>query len=142
MALIPRNEPQPASYANDKKAVWREIEALWRQLRNRTATAAVGDEIVFSFAGAPVAAAKSPPWACRVAVTVVEIVFSLGTAGTTDSVVTVYVNGTSYATVTAVTGSYSASVYPSTALNEGDVVTVAATTLGTGARDYTVQVRW
>ena len=30
MPLMPINEPQPASYSNDQKAIWREIKALWK----------------------------------------------------------------------------------------------------------------
>ena len=66
---------------------------------------------------------------------------SLGTAGTTDTVVDVRINGVSAHAITIPAASNMASNTAPVAVATGDYITVAVTTAGTGAADLTVLAR-
>lgn len=46
MPLIPPNDPLPASYAQDKDALWRDIRALWERVGRSKTIGGVGLVIV------------------------------------------------------------------------------------------------
>lgn len=142
MPLIPQSEPQKASYANDQKTIWREIRALWA--RTRSGGGNNGDnETIFSFAGAPSVGVQSPIYRIATATRVLsEIVASLGVAGSTSTVVTVYKNGASHTTLTFLASEAYATVAVMTEWTDGDRMTVAVTTAGTGAESVSIQVYW
>lgn len=98
--------------------------------------------VPFSYAGA-LAVSTSGPWVPQENCTITEVRVLLGTAGTSNTVVTVYVGGVSIGTVTlgsGVTNNSASFSEPLTA--DTDVVTVGVTTLGSGSpADLTVLVR-
>lgn len=98
-------------------------------------------EAVFSHKGTPTADASGRWYPPRTA-TLVNVFVSLGTAGTSDTDVEVYVNGGVQGTITLGSGvnkSYGA--FDDVLVADTDYLTVAATTVGTGAADLTVQAR-
>lgn len=98
-------------------------------------------EAVFSHAGTPTTVA-SARWYPRRTATLTRVFVSLGTAGTSNTVVTVYVDGGSQGTITLGSGLHTASgVFDDVLVADTDYLTVAATTVGTGAADLTVQAR-
>lgn len=97
--------------------------------------------VPFSYAGA-VAVSASTPWVPQEGGVLTEARALLGTAGSSSTVVTVYVNGSSVGTVTLTSGQTNESTALSEALvADTDVVTVGVTTAGTGAEDLTVLLR-
>lgn len=139
--MMPPNGPTPPSYAKDQAAIWKEIRALWRQTQqgqdDRFPT-----ETIFSFAGGPFAGSQSPPYQARLSAKIRQITVVLGTAGSTSSTVVAYLNGTAFSTIVIAAGDKTAFDLPDEVMNEGDVVTVAVTVLGTGALDFTIQMHW
>lgn len=113
------------------------VRRLDRQMRRR-----VRHSVPFSYAGA-LAASTSGPWVPQDDVTIAEVRALLGTAGTSNTVVTVYVNGVSVGTVTLGSGVTNNSASFSEPLTANtDVVTVGITTVGSGSpADLTVLVR-
>lgn len=101
-----------------------------------------GQEVEFSYAGA-VAVSTSTPWAAAANCTANSVRALLGTAGSSSTVVTVYVNGSSIGTVTLTSGqtNVGAALTTTVVAQDTDVVTVAVTTAGTGAADLTVLLR-
>lgn len=98
-------------------------------------------EAVFSHAGSPTTT-ESGRWYPRRTVTLTDVLVSLGTAGTSNTVVTVYVNGGSQGTITLGSGIHaSMGLFDDVLVADTDYLTVAATTVGTGAADLTVQAR-
>lgn len=98
-------------------------------------------EAVFSHAGTPTTD-PSGRWTPRRTATLTDVVVSLATAGSSNTVVTVYVNDGSQATVTLGSGVEQNSTTLEAVLEaDTDYLTVAATTVGTGAADLTVQAR-
>lgn len=98
-------------------------------------------EAVFSHAGTPVTTA-SARWYPRRTARLYRVVVSLATAGTSNTVVTVYVNGGSQGTVTLASGVNRVSAaFDNVLAADADWLTVAATTVGAGAKDLTVQAR-
>lgn len=101
---------------------------------------------MFSHAGTPTAADESGPWFPRVGGQRLRVTVGALTAGSTSTVITVYVSGVSAGTVTLAA---SDGVHVSTLVAEvrgsvdgtGDAITVAATTVGTGVEDVTVEVQ-
>lgn len=109
-------------------------------LRRDTRHLAVRKHRTFLFTlSGPVAVTSSPGDAADFDTTLVEVRCLLGTAGSSSTVVTVYVNGTSVGTVTLTSSTTNASVTFATALTaDTDILTVGVTTAGTGAKDLTV----
>lgn len=98
--------------------------------------------VQFSLPGS-VTASLSGPWMPDEDMTLVSVRALLGTAGTSSTVVTVYVNGSSVGTVTLASGATSAQadIYVELVRNT-DVVTLGVTTAGAGAAMLTVIVRF
>lgn len=99
-------------------------------------------EIPISHAGALTSNVSTPytPWSDA---TLIEVMVSLGTTASTDTILTVYQNGSSIGTVTIPAGQDTASGD----FNDGftanvDKLTVQVTTIGTGAADLTAQARF
>lgn len=98
-------------------------------------------EAVFSHAGTPTTQ-PSGRWYPRRTATLTDVLVSLDTAGTSNTVVTVYVNGGSQGTITLGSGVHSATgAFDDVLVADTDWLTVAATTVGSGAADLTVQAR-
>lgn len=121
----------------------RRIEDLERRLRARSTERPAPEpplEAVFSHSGTPTTSA-SGRWYPRRTATLGQV-FASRTAGTTSCVVTVYVNGGSQGTVTiSGTGLTGTGTFDDVLVGDTDYVTVAATTVGTGTTDLTVQAR-
>lgn len=138
---IHRRRPPATAAATNR----RDIGVLQRRLRT-----AGGDtrppkaeplEAVFSHAGTPTTT-ESGRWYPRRTATLTDVFVSLGTAGSSNTVVTVYVNGGSQGTITLGSGVHSAhGTFDDVLVDDTDYLTVAATTVGTGAEDLTIQAR-
>lgn len=126
------------------RALERRVRDLERALTTRLPTTtpkSQRQEAVFSYAGT-LTVATSPRWYPRTTARLTQVVASLATAGTSDTVVTVYVNGTSVGTLTLRSGVTKASGSFTSALTaDTDHLRVGVTTVGTGAADLTVQAR-
>lgn len=122
----------------------RRVEDLERRLRARSTDRPADAEPLEApfFHGGPLSTTTSGRWYPRRTATLSQVWCSLDTAGSTSTVVTVYVNGGSQGTVTipgsANTGS---ATFDDVLVADADYLTVAATTVGTGAEDLTVQAR-
>lgn len=101
-------------------------------------------EAIFSHAGTPPALTKSGKWySFGRDVVLHKVLLSLGTAGTSSTVVTVYKNDVSIGTITAASGvAVVTAAMTSTFLGNTDHLRIAVTTVGTGAKDLTVQARF
>lgn len=98
-------------------------------------------EATFSHKGTP-STDESGPWSPHRTATLRQVLVLLGTAGSTNTIVTVYVNGGSQGTVTLGNGvTKNTAVFDDVLVADTDILTVAATTVGTGAADLTVQAR-
>src|SRR4051794_22305696 len=94
----------------------------------------VSHSVPFSYSGA-LLLSTSPPWTPHEDRALIDVRVLLGTTGTSNTVVTVYVNGSSVGTVTLGSGVANNSATLSTSLAANtDVVTVGITTVGTGAK--------
>ena len=102
----------------------------------------VPEPIIFSYAGA-LAVSTSTPWTPVRNCAIYNCRALLGTAGTSSTVVTVYVNGSSIGTVTLTSGqtNVGAALTTTVVAQDTDVVTVGVTTVGAGAADLTVLLR-
>lgn len=104
------------------------VEQGGRQMRHRHLRS-----IPFSYAGV-LTLSTSPPWTPHEDCALIEVRALLNTTGTSNTVVTVYVNGTSVGTVTLGSGVANNAATLSTSLTANtDVVTVGITTVGTGS---------
>lgn len=122
----------------------RRVEDLERRLRTRATdrpTALEPLEATFSHAGTPTTD-ESGRWYPRRTATLTAVVASLGTAGSSSTVVEVSVNGGVQATVTLGSGvNLGNDTAAAVLVADTDYLTVAATSVGTGAADLTVQAR-
>jgi len=122
----------------------RRVEDLERRLRTANTERPLPLEpleATFSHAGTPTTAA-SARWYPRRTATLTQVLVSLATAGTTSTIVTVYVNGGSQGTITLASGvNKNTATFDDVLVADTDHLTVAATTVGTGAKDLTVQAR-
>jgi len=122
----------------------RRVDDLERRLRNRATEAPdPGEplEATFSHSGTPTTAA-SARWYPRRTATLTQVIVSLATAGTTSTIVTVYVNGGSQGTITLASGvNKNTGTFNNVLVVDTDYLTVAATTVGTAAANLTVQAR-
>lgn len=137
-------QTQPPDIGGHIAGLERRIELLERPIRRQATGRPIPAEpleAVFSHAGTPTSAA-SPRWYPRRTARLYTVVVSLATAGTSNTVVTVYVNGGSQGTVTLASGVNRASAaFNNVLVADTDWLTVAVTTVGTGAKDITVQAR-
>lgn len=124
----------------------RDISAMQRRLRTTGAqTRQEADteplEAIFSHAGTPTTD-ESGPWFPRRTATLKTAIAGLGTAGSTATIVTVYVNGGSQGTITIASGQTKGiAAFDDVLVADTDYLTVAATTVGAGAANLTVQAR-
>ncbi len=121
------------------------VEDLERRLRSRVIDNRPEPleplEATFSHAGTPTTAV-SPRWYPSRTANLYRVLVSLGTTGTTSTVVTVYVNGGSQGTITLTSGTAkNTGTFDDVLVADTDYLTVAATTVGTGAAKLTVQAR-
>lgn len=122
----------------------RRIEDLERRLRARsTERPAAAAPLYAEFAqSASVSVASSPRWYPARTATLEEVVASLDTAGSSNTVVTVYVNGGSQGTITLGSGvNKNSATFNDVLVADTDWLTVGVTTAGTGAAKLTVQAR-
>lgn len=94
-------------------------------------------EALFSTATAPVAGQVSPPYGVNGPSTALRFRVFLPTAGSSSSVVKLYLNGAVIASITLASGALSGSTTLAEPLADGDVLTVAATTVGAGVTGMT-----
>lgn len=100
------------------------------------------EELRFSQSGA-VAVTTSGPDEARTTGQLIGVICRLGTAGTANTVVTIYRNGASIGTVTLASEEDRKAAYLGNyrIAAETDVMTVGVTTAGAGAKDLTVKLR-
>lgn len=118
------------------------IAVLERRISARAASVDDSHEILFSYAGA-LAATTSPPVRVWRGGNLTVLAVTLGTAGSTSTVLTIEKNGTSVGTVTipSSTTVYNGPVAARFSA-DGDVLTLTVTTVGTGAADMTATARF
>ena len=105
------------------------------------AGAAAPERQTFSHAGTPTAG-PSGPWYPEGSGTGLFVRASLGTAGSTSTVVTIYRNGVSIGSVTLVAGDLTeVATFAMAIVGNTTIITVGAPTVGTGASDLVVQTR-
>ena len=119
----------------------RRLSILERRIREQQG-AAFNDETVFSLPEA-VAASTSPKAYLRADCRMVNVVASLGTAGSSTTTVQVKKNGSTVVTLTLA----ASATFTRTRANVGfiedtDYITVTVSAAGTGAKDLTVQARF
>lgn len=120
----------------------RRISILERRVKGASASVDSSHEIIFSHPGA-LAAGTSPPVRVWRGGNIAVLAVTLGTAGSTSTVLTVKRNGTSVGTVTvpAGWGSYNGEV-SARFVADSDTLTLTVTTVGTGAADMTAAARF
>lgn len=130
----------PVNLASAVTELARRVENIERGIRPVNRPEPSPADIVFSHAG-PVATSTSPKAVTRGG-TLTSVIVTLGTAGSSSTVVTVYKNGSSIGTVTLASsatigrGSMVQSFAP-----DIDKLHVAITTAGTGAADLVAMAR-
>lgn len=99
----------------------------------------IQEEAKFSRPGA-LTVSESGPWVPRVGGTLVEVLCALRTAGSSNTVVTIYKNGASIGTITLGSGTTIAiqRSFNTTFNVDTDIMHAAITTAGTGAAHLTV----
>lgn len=96
--------------------------------------------VQWSYSGALTAGAVSTPYRPKNDQRLTEVIVWLGTAGSSNTVVTVKVNGSSVGTVTLASGDTQKSVtFETKLLSRTDVLTMELTTAGTGAADLSAE---
>ncbi len=136
------------SHPADWDWVLRELTEVKRRLRDlerhrRVDDASRRESVVFDFPGT-LNTTASDEWEPDVPVRLVSVVCRLKTAGTSSTVVTIYRNGVALSpTITLASGVKRAQAAYLTAFQPTQhYLTVAATTLGTGAAGLTVKARF
>ena len=131
----------PSDAAGQLETLSKRLEDLERPSRTPGREGAI-DELRFSLPGA-VSVSTSGPDESHIGGQLVGVICRLGTAGTSNTVVTVYRNGASLGTVTLASGETRKVGYLGNIriAAETDVVTVGVTTAGAGASGLTVKVR-
>ncbi len=120
----------------------RRVDILERRTR-ATATTDSAWELVFSYAGSLTVSESPPALIPRSAIlNVLAVAFKTGSAGSTSTVLAVKKNATTVATVTvpASTETYNADI--SVSFDADDRLSIAITTVGTGAADMTAEARF
>lgn len=119
----------------------RRVSALERQ-GGSPATQAAPKEIVFSYSG-PLTASVSPPIRSRYSNVLVSVNFTLGTAGTTDTVIEIRRGGSAVRTTAIPAGATTHEAVVDVDIGaDQDDITMAITTAGTGAVDLVGQARF
>lgn len=117
------------------------IEVLERRIREQPG-AETEDELIFSLPGALVAS-TSPRGYVRNTSRLVNVVVSLGTAGSSTTTVLVKKNGSTIETITLGSGVNFDRTRTSVSFTaDSDYMTVTVSGVGTGAADLTVQARF
>ncbi len=99
-------------------------------------------DVPFTYAGA-LSVSTSPKWFPQSNVTLFQVYASLVTAGTSNTVLTVYQNGASIGTITMGSGVVALAVTFNTAFVANvHYIQVGITTVGTGAAGLTAQARF
>lgn len=117
------------------------VGILERRINAKAAAVDGSYEITFSFAGT-LAVAASPPKRMRKVGNLAFLAVTLGTAGSTDTVLTVERNGTVVGTVTVPSGDTAYNGEVTARFAGDDVLVVSVTTAGTGAADMTADARF
>lgn len=127
---------------NILKGLDRRIGVLERRTRPATPVADESSSIIFSLPGA-FSVSTSPPIRIWKGGSLKVLAVTLGTAGSTSTVLDVQRNGSTVATVTvpASTTSYNGDVSARFDA-DSDTLTIAVTTVGTGAADMTAEARF
>lgn len=120
----------------------RRIGILERRVTATGASVGVSHELVFSYAGA-LTAATSPPTRVWRGGNLTVVAVSLGTAGSTSTVIAVKRNGTTVGTVTVPSSTtiYNGEVSARFAA-DSDKLTLTISSAGTGAADMTAAARF
>lgn len=121
----------------------RRVGILERRITDAATAAASGtDEIIFSHAGA-LTETESPPVRVRQGGILAVLAVSFGTAGSTDTTMTVNRNGTAVATVTVPDSVtiYNADIGARFAA-DSDALSIEITSVGTSAADMTAAARF
>ena len=144
MPEMPYSTPLPPDILNTIKQMQREIKDIWKSLgQNGSDDAATYMDIPFSFSGGLqtlVSPAYTPP---DDDMTLYEALCTLSTPGTTDTVVTAYLNDSDFATITVPAGEYfaaSSNIYQDVQ-SQQDRLSFGITTAGTGAVGLVVLAR-
>lgn len=107
------------------------------------ATGTTNINYIFSYAGALASATTSPPIRIKTGGTMVILAVTLGTAGSTNTVLDILKNGVSAATVTITGGTTVHNETVSIAYAaDTDLLAIKVTTTGTGAADMTAEARF
>lgn len=120
----------------------RRVGILERRVTSAAAAVDESHEIIFSYAGA-IAASVSPPARVWRGGNITVLAVSLGTAGSTSTVIDVLRNGTVVGTVTVPSGTevYNGDVF-ARFIADVDTLSLQVTTAGTGAADMTAAARF
>lgn len=98
-------------------------------------------DVPFSVGGT-LNAATSPPWRFKNGARVEKVVAALGTAGTSNTVITLNKNGVAFGTVTLGPGvTFTTQTFNELFNADSDYLTVSITTAGSGAANLMVEVR-
>lgn len=137
-------QTQPPDIGTHVRRLEHRIELLERPIRRQSTGRPAPDEpleAIFSHAGT-LPTTPSPRWYPRRTARLYTVVVSLAIAGTSNTVVTVYVNGGSQGTITLASGvNKNSAAFNNVLVADTDYLTVTVTTVGTGAKDITVQGR-
>lgn len=118
------------------------LEALGLATNVTAATLGAQDQ-TFSYAGALASGTTSPPVRLRFSQTATLVAVTLGTAGSTSTVLDLLKNGVSVDTITvAAAGTIHDEVLSVAYTADTDVLELTVTTAGTGAADMTATVRF
>lgn len=122
-------------------AVERRLSVLERRVTSRGETVDSSHSILFSFAG-DITATTSPPVRVWRGGNLTVIAVTLGTAGSTDTIIDVLRNGTVVATVTVPDSveTFNGQVFVRFAVE--DILALEVTSAGTGAADMTAEARF
>lgn len=132
---------QPNTLTRALEALSRRIYDLERRLGAGGRTY-VPHEVPFSFPG-PLDEVVSPPWMSRYGGYMTGVIVLLKTAGTTATVIDVYVNDVSVATVTLNADGHATRLGTNVLVShDSDLVTVGTTTAGDDAEDLDVILRF
>lgn len=142
MASLPRTGPRVPSYARQTGRFDREMREVHKKPPKPDNPKVVTREVLFSYAGHPVATDESPPYMVRDPEAIITGVFlSARLAATTTSTLQVKVNGT---VVYTVTWDANTTVFAEDALNlevgEYDLISVVFTAVGSGLSSVVVHI--
>ena len=127
------------SFTADIAGIDRRVGALER--RTTPAAAKPDTSIMFSYAG-PLATTVSPPTRVRAGGVLTDLAVTLGTAGSTDTLLVVGRNGTDAAVITVPAGYTTFDGPVGVRYGASDILVVAIASAGTGAADMTAEARF